>query len=329
MISIRRRQIVFSLLGAAAVTPLPTLAQEKKTWRIRFLVSGQPISGPNPHSIAFTTGLRELGYDEGGDYISDVHYANGSPQRLLDLAMEIARLPTDFIVAISTNSALAAQKATTSIPILFLGVSDPVLSGLAVSLAKPGKNLTGISNFAGDLTLKRLELLKDMVPKLNHLGYLRNPENPYPSAIENLRAAAGKLGIRFLEVNSKNPEDIEPAFLKMVKENVGAVVVSGDVYHVDQRKQIADVAIKYRIPSVFPFREGVQAGCLMSYGANQVEPYRRIAFFVDRIIKGAKPGDLPIERPTKFDLVINLKTAKAIGLNVPQSFLLRADEVIE
>ena len=283
-----------------------------------------------PYRDAFLRGLREHGYVSGKDFTLYERFAEGKNERLPSLAAELVDLKMDLIFAGTTPTVSAVQQATGTIPIVFVAVADPVRSGFAVSVARPGRNITGLSNFAGDLAPKRLELLKEMLPKLSRIGLLVNPDNTLSTGmVQPLQLVAKGIGLQLVAVNSRTSEDIAPAISSMARQRLDAVFVSGDAYHFAQRRQISDAAIKNRIASVFPYRECVEAGGLMSYGTDTLDPFRRAAGYVDKILKGAKPGDLPIEQPSKFELAINLKTAKTLGIMIPQSLLIRADQVIE
>ena len=278
----------------------------------------------------FQRGMQELGYTEGKQYASEERHAEGKNERLMELAAELVRLNVDVIIATATNAAIAAQKATATIPIVFVSVSDPIAARFADSLARPGRNMTGLTNFIVDLTPKRLELLKLEIPNLSRVALLVNPGNPnYGTLVPRMRSAADTIGMQVTVVDWNAVDDINTVFTKITREGAQAVVISGDTYHFDQRNQICDAAIKYKIASISPVREYTEAGGLMSYGTNVPALYRRAATYVVKILKGAKPADLPIEQPTDFELVVNLKTAKAIGITILPSVLLRADEVIQ
>jgi putative ABC transport system substrate-binding protein len=325
----RRRESI-AALGALAVAPLAALGQTRAgIFRIGG-INPTTSAQAQPYLVEFRRGLQELGHTEGKDFALEERYAEGRNERLYELAVDLVRSNVDLILASTTNAASAAQKATAAIPIVFVAVSDPVASGFALSLARPGRNMTGLSNFAGDLAPKRLELLKSVAPHLSSVAFLVNPGNPlYPGLLTRLRSAADQVGLKLLPVNSAALEDIDAAFATMKRERVPAVVIGGDVYHFQQRAQMADAAIKHRIASISPFREYAEAGGLMSYGTNVAAQFRRIAKYVDKILKGAKPGDLPIEQPAVFEFVINLKTAKSLDIRIPDSVLVRADRVIE
>ena len=311
-------------------TPLVAEAQQAaKVPRIGYL---SPLS-PSSDSIrieAFRQGLRDLGYVEGQNIAIEYRYAEGKFDRLPDLAAELVRLKVDVIVASSTPGTLAAKNATSTIPIVMTASADPVPTGLISSLARPGGNITGLSLLSGELCGKRLDLLKEVVPKLSRVAVLLDPANP--ASLLQLReteAAAKVLGVQLqpLEVRGPNP-DFEKAFQATTRGRAGALITPDDAVILFYRTRIVDFAAKNRLPAMYGFRELVDAGGLMSYTANRSHLFQRAATYVDKILKGAKPGDLPVEQPTKFELVINLKTAKALGLTIPPSVLRLADEVI-
>jgi len=319
--------VAVSILAA----PLATAAQPaEKVQRIGYLSAGSATSSPRAVE-AFRQGLRELGWVEGQNIVIEYRRAEGRFDRLPDLAAELVRLKVDVFVAGPTPVAVAAKKATGTIPIVMFGVGDPVGLGLIASLARPGGNLTGLSFSVGmDTFGKGLELLKEAVPKVRRVAILSNPANPaHALAISNVKAAAGSLGVQLQLLEAREPNQFDRAFAAMAKQRVDALLVVADGMFILYRARLADLAAKNRLPSMHGVTENVEAGGLMSYGPSTVAAMRRAAFFVDKILKGAKPADLPVEQPTKFELVINLKTAKALGLTIPQSLLLRADQVIE
>jgi putative ABC transport system substrate-binding protein len=275
--------------------------------------------------------MRVLGYVEGKNLLIEWRSAEGNNERLPGLAAELVNLKVDVIVTAGGPPATsAAQKATTIIPIVMGNMGDPVGSGFVKSLARPGGNITGLSNLGSDIGPKHLEMLLSMVPKLSSVAILVNPTNSgHATILENVRAAAQKNGVKVLSVEARTPQEIENAFSTITKERAGAVIVANDSVFIAQRRQTADLATKNRLPSVQLSREYPEAGGLMSYGPIIGDNYRRAATYVDKILKGAKPADLPVEQPTKFEMVINGKTAKALGLKIPQSLLISADKVIE
>ena len=255
----------------------------------------------------------------------------GNLGRLQELAEELIRLKVDILLAMDTNAARVAKKSTATIPVVFTTGGSPITNGLVASLARPGGNVTGVTTNSPELVGKRLELLKEAVPKVSRFAFLGDADSASTNAIFNeARGAAKVLGIEFLSVAVKGPNpDIEGAFRTMIKERLGAFVTEAPPLISFRREMILKLAAQYRIPAIYTDQEWVNAGGLMSYGANRVEPYRRVTVYVDKILKGAKPADLPVEQPTKFEFVINLKTAKALNLTIPQSVLFRADKVIK
>jgi putative ABC transport system substrate-binding protein len=329
---ITRRKLLIALGAGALVSPLPSLAQPAtKVWRVGFLASRHVdfVDSDNFYG-PFRQGMRELGYIEGKNLVIEWRSAEGNNERLPGLATELVNLKVDVIVAANTPATSAAQKATTTIPIVMGSISDPVGSGFVKSLSHPGGNITGLSNLSRELGPKQLEILLSMVPKLSRLAVLVNPDNSATiSTLKSVQAAAQKTGVKVLSVEARTPQEVENAFSTATKERAGAVIVVGDAFFNQQRRQIAELAAKHRLPSIFGVRESVEAGGLMSYGQNRADLYGRAATYVDKIFKGAKPGDLPVEQPTKFEMVINGKTAKALGLTIPQSLLISADKVLE
>ena len=283
-----------------------------------------------PWAEVFRQGLRGLGYVEGQNIALEERWAEGKYDRLPSLAAELVRLNVDIIVTASTPAAQAGQQATKSIPIVMTLVSDPVESGLVGSLARPGGNVTGLSLMHPELTWKRLELLKEVIPKLSRVAVLSNPANSIiPPLVRETEAAARSLRVQLQVVEVRSPTEFESAFAAMTKNRAGALVVLPDGIFQNERKRIAALAAKGRMPAMYPWKEAVDDGGLMSYGANVLDIFRRAAVYVDKILKGTKPADIPIERPMKFELVINLRTAKQIGLTIPQWTLMKADKVIQ
>ena len=279
---------------------------------------------------AFLDGMRDLGYVEGRNLVMEARFADGTAASLPSLAAGLAQSKVDAIVTTGTAAAKAAKQATATIPVVMGAASDPVSSGVVASLAKPGGNITGLSLNAVDVSAKHIELIKGLMPALSRVGVLINPAAGAHFAVQkNLQAAAQSVGIKVVVVNAATEDDIDRAFPVMKREGAQAVIVVIDGFLSFRRKQIAELANKNRLPSIFPYRQGVEVGGLMSYGQDTAGAHRRAAVYVDKILKGAKPGDLPVEEPTKFDLAVNMKTAKALGITVPQSILLRADHVIE
>ncbi len=316
--------IILALMAA------PVAAQGQppaKVLRIGYLTAR---SGGSHLDDAFRQGLRELGYVEGQSVVIEFRSAEGRLERLPDLAAELVRLKVDLIVAAGGPSVHAAKQATGTIPIVFPVHPDPVEAGLVASLARPGGNITGLSNLAPELGGKRLQLLKEVAPRISRVAILWNAATPsYLPIVRETEAAAQTLGVRLQVLEVRGPTEFEGAFGAATKGRAGALIVVEDPLTFTQRKRLVDFAAKRRLPAMYGFREFVDAGGLMAYGASLPDLYRRAATYVDKILKGAKPADLPVEQPTRFELVINLKTAKALGLTFPQSVLVRADQVIQ
>jgi putative ABC transport system substrate-binding protein len=296
--------------------------------RIGFLVGAVAEGEPGPE--AFRQGLREFGYVEGQNIAIEWRWARGDLTRLPDLAQELVQLKVDVIVANSVAPIRAAQKATRTIPIVMVYPADPVALGFVASLARPEGNITGLTQVSPELIGKRLQLLKEAVPNLSRVAVLLDPGHPgIRQRAKDAKAAAPALGLRLQFVEAQNSSELDTAFAAMTRENVNAVFYEGSTRHYAQRARIAQHAVKNRLPSMCGLREYVEAGCLMGYGARWTDLWRRAAYFVDKILRGAKPPELPVEGPTKFEFVINMRTAKALGLTIPPSLLLRADHVIE
>ncbi len=314
-----------------AVSLAPAAAQPlEKVPRVGFL---GPRTRSNDAGLvdAFLQGLRDLGWVEGKTIVIEYRWAEGRSDRLPDLAAELVRLKVDVIFAGNTATAVAAKNATGTIPIVMATAGDPVGLGLVTSLARPGGNVTGLSFSVGtDIVGKWLELLKETVPKVRRVAVLSNPANPsHALAIENVIVAARAVGVQLQLLEAGGPNQFDNAFAAMARERAGALLVVLDPFFGFHRARLTDLAAKNRLPAMYGSREYPEAGGLMSYGANFRHNFHRSATYVDKILKGAKPADLPIEQPAKFELVINLKTAKMLGLTVPPSLLLRADQVIE
>ena len=326
----RRREFI-ALVGGAVACPMGVCAQQQagKVPRIGYLGVTSPSDRP-PLLDTFRQGLRELGWIEGQNIVIDYRFAEGRLDRLPDLAAELVRLKVDVIVSLGTQGVTAAKSATKTIPIVMIGVRDPVGTGLIASLARPGGNITGVSGSAGlEIVTKQLELLKETVPKIRRVAILSNPANAYHQlAIKELNVAARSLGVQLQLLEARDPNEFDGAFAAMAKERVGALLVLSDVIFNDHRARLADLAAMNRLPTAYGIRESVEAGGLMSYGPSFLDFYRRSTAYVDKILKGDKPADLPVEQPTKFELAINLKAAKALGLSIPESLLRRADEVM-
>ena len=319
--------LAVSLLAA----PLAAHAQQAgKVPRIGFL-SATSASDRPPLLDAFRQRLRELGWVEGQNIVIDYRYAEGRFDRLPDLAAELVRLKVDLIVSAGTQGVTAAKNATKTIPIVMIGVRDPVGAGLIASLARPGGNITGVSGSAGlEIVAKQLELLKETVPKIRRVGILSNPDNAYHQlALKEVNVAARSLEVQLLLLEARGPNEFDGAFAAMAKERAGALLVLSDAIFNAHRTRLANLAATSRLPAAYGISESVEAGGLMSYGPSFIDFYRRSATYVDKILRGAKPADLSVEQPTEFELVINLKTAKALGLTLPPSLLQRADQIID
>jgi putative ABC transport system substrate-binding protein len=325
------------LIGLAVVlalglvlAPLAAEAQQaEKTPRIGILVGGS-ASSDSGRIEAFRQGLRELGYVEGKTIVLELRFADGNPERLNGLAATLVRLKVDVIVAAGPNATRSAKEATTTIPIVMAQVNDPVGARFAASLARPGGTITGLATMTPEIIGKQLELLRQVVPRLARVAVLENPTQPGREEMlrEMERAAASlRVQLQYLDVVSRT--DIETSLRTARKQRADAVLVLSSPVLFSQRKQIANLAIQNRLPTISPWPEFVDDGGLITYSANFKDLFRRAATFVDKILKGAKPGDLPVEQPTTFELLINLKTAKALGLTIPPSVLGRADQIIE
>ena len=326
-----RRGFINRVALGFIAAPLTTEAQQAgKVHRIGCLSSGTSPDAQQRFEV-LRQGLRELGWVDGQNIVIEYRIAEGRFDRLPDLAAELVRHKVDIIVAVPTPAAVAAKKATAAIPIVMIGVADPVGLGLIASLARPGGNVTGLSWSVGvELWVKQLELLKEILPKDRRVAILSNPANPFQAlAIEDLKVAARSLGLRLQLLETRSPDEFDGAFAAMAKEHAGAVLVISDTIFSAQRARIADLEAKNQLPSMHGLKSDAEAGALMAYGPNFPDQFRRAAIYVDKILKGANPADLPAEQPTTFELVINMKTAKALGLTIPQSLLLRADEMIQ
>ena len=322
-----RRDAILALIALGAA-PLDLLAQPQgKVRRIGFL----SVTGPENFAITvepFKSGMRKLGYVEGKTYLLDVRTTDGKPDRLSALAEELVRLRADLIVTTSTAGVQAVQKASSTIPIVVGTANDPVGSGLVKSLARPGGNVTGLSNLSVDISGKHVEFLRAAMPRLSRVAVLMtNPVNA--SVLKNIEASVAATGIRTFAVEANNPVEIDRAFGTMNRERAEALIVALGPLFLQRRDQIAGLAMKHRLASMTGTRAFVVAGCMMSYGPDLADNFRRAAAYVDKILKGAKPGDLPIEQPTTLELVINRKTAGALGIKISQELLLRTDEVLD
>jgi putative ABC transport system substrate-binding protein len=327
-----RRAFIRTLAGTLLAAPLAAEAQQAaKVARIGYLAAN--LAANRHMQEAFRQGLRDLGYVEGRNLVIESRDAEEKLERLPALAAELVALKVDVIVAAGTHQALAAKQATRALPIVFTAAFDPVTNGLITSLARPGGNVTGLSLLAPELVGKRLEQLTQAVPGVSRVAVLWEPgaygERTDKDLLKRAEVAARALGVRLQFVEARGPADFDRAFSEITTARVGALTVLSTPMFGSERRRLVDLAAKNRLPAVYPWREYVDAGGLMAYGPNLPDLFRRAATYVDKILKGAKPGDLPVEQPTKFELVINLKTAKALGLTIPPSLLQRADEVIQ
>ena len=324
-----KKIICLALSAVLLAFNFPAQAQQAgKIPRIEFLSGGSPSSDPT-RIQAFLQGLRELGWVEGQNVIIEYRYAEGKLDRLPDLAAKLVASRVDIIVAQAPAAVRAAKNASSTIPIVMAHGGDPVAQGFVASLARPGSNVTGLSNFSAELSGKRLELLKETFPKVSRVAVIWNPDAPGPVlAFKELEIGAKALKVQLQSLPVRGPNDFEGAF-QAARERAGSLVVIQDVVTVAYLKRIVDLAAKNRVPAIYMETEWAETGGLMSYGPNQPDLFRRAATYVDKILKGAKPADLPVEQPTKFEFVINLKTAKQIGVTIPANVLARADKVIK
>jgi putative ABC transport system substrate-binding protein len=326
-----RRRFLGSV-GAGLIAG-PRAVEAQQVGRIHRLVilGNVPLSDAQGARLwgALTQGLRDLGYEEGRNLVVDHRSTEGRSERLPGLLADLLGLKPDVIVVPNQTNALAAREATQTVPIVAVAF-DPLASGLAASFARPGGNVTGLSLMAPEIVGKHLELLKEITPRLARVAILSSPTNRSSVLlIDEAKRAARTLGLQLQDVQARHPEDIEGAFAAMTRQRAGALIVLGDAMFILQRRRIADLAARSRLPASYVLREHMDAGGLVFYGASMIDNFRRAALYVDKILKGVKPADLPVEQPNKFELVINLKTAKALGLTIPPSVLLRADHVIE
>jgi putative tryptophan/tyrosine transport system substrate-binding protein len=326
-----KRRDFIALLGGAAVTwPLEARAQQtRNVFRIGFF--GNSTAALEANLVEpFREGLRDLGYVEGQNILIEYRWAEGEYERFPALTAELIALKVDVIVTAGTPASLAVKKAATSIPLVMVAVGDPVATGLVASLGRPGGNITGLTSISSEMEGKRLELLREVVPTLSHIAVLWNAASPIQVIDEReTQAAAQVLGIKMLSLGVRTREDIEDALTTIVREQPGALLVLADRLFLHHRTHLMDFAAQHRLPGAHAYRELVEAGGLMSYGPSYADMQRRAATYVDKILKGAKPADLPVQAPTKFELVINHKAANALGIDVPPTLLARADEVIE
>ena len=325
----RRRDFIIFLTGAMAAWPLAARAQQKAMPVIGVLNTGSPGPSSAPFIAAFRQGLSEAGYVEGQNVAIEYRYAEGHYDRLPALAADLVGRKVDLIMASTPPSALAAKSATSTIPIVFRGGTDPVGDGLVASLARPGGNLTGVS-LADDVTAKRLQLLSELVPRVGVIALMVNPNNGVAErVIRDLQEAARTKGLQLHVLKAGSESEINSAFASLVQLHVDALVVAADPFLSSRREQLVALASRHAVPSSYAWREFAASGGLISYGPSLTSAFRLVGTYAGKVLKGAKPADLPVQQPTTFELVINLKTAEALGLTVPQSLLQRADEVIE
>jgi ABC-type uncharacterized transport system substrate-binding protein len=327
---ITRRRIVIALGASALAAPLRGFAQQQgRVWRIGFLLEGEQSSYV-PLIDAFKAGMRELGYTEGRDYAIEQRSAQNDLARIPALAAELLALKVDVIVPSGTSSAVAASKATREIPILIAIIGDPVGSGLAASLRRPGANVTGLTNLASELFTKRLDLLRQILPGMRRVAFLYNPDNTANVlGLRQFEFDCTKLGFKSIRVPVRKADEIAATFNTLQRDKAQGMIVTNASTNIAWRASIIEHAAKHRLPAVYGQNLFADSGGLLSYAANYPDLYRRAAAYADKLFKGAKPGDLPIEQPLKFETVINLKTAKALGIKIPDIVMLRADRVIE
>jgi putative ABC transport system substrate-binding protein len=325
----RRREFIAGLGGAAA-WPLAARAQQPAMPVVGFLSAQSADDEYKIITVPFLQSLKETGYVEGQNVAIEYRWAENQYDRLPALAADLVRRRVAVIVAVGTEAALAAKAATTTIPIVFSTGGDPVALGLVASLNRPGGNLTGSAILAGEVSPKRLQLLRELMPNAAVFGVLADPAYPRtPSIIADLEAAARTLGLQLVIVNARTDSDLEPVFANFSLQRVGAVLVGISSFYSRRTEQLAALAARHALPAIFPYREYVLAGGLMSYGSSLGYGYHRAGVYTGRILKGDKPADLPVEQATKIELVINLKTAKALGVTIPETLLAAADEVIQ
>jgi putative ABC transport system substrate-binding protein len=325
----KRRDFITLVGGAAAAWPLAARAQQRLMPLVAVLCTGT-AQALERYLASFREGMRRLGYVEGSNVRFEFRFAEGYLDRLPDLAIELVRLNPRVIVSTPLPAHLAARKATSTIPIVMATGADPVGFGLIASLSHPGGNVTGLANFAEMLASKQIDFLREMLPRLTRLGLLVNVTNQlHVPQLRETKIAAEASGILLVPVEVGSPDELDTAFAMLGREGVEALLVPPDTTFYSRRRQIADLAARTGLPAIYGYREHVDDGGLMSYGPDISDQYRRAAIYVDKILKGAQPAELPVEQPTKIELVINLRTAKALGLEVPPTLLARADEVIE
>jgi len=325
-----RRRFIGAVAAGLVTMPWVSRAQDTpRTWRIGFLEAGAPAA--NQHFLdAFKRGLREQGYVEGQNVVVVERWADGNVERFPVLLDELVQAKVDIIVVASTQGAIAAKAAVKTIPVIFVGVGDPVGNGIVASLGRPGGNLTGFSLAEEEgLVGKRIELFREAVPPIDRLALIWNPTAPGVARLKEARSSAAKFHVTLRPFEVRDAKELDGIFAKVAKERLTRLMVLADPLTVRNRVHIVELAAKTRLPAIYPFLEFAHVGGLMAYGPSIPELFRRAAGYVDKIVKGAKPADLPVEQPTKFDFVINLKTAKTLGLTIPRTVLARADEVIQ
>ena len=329
-VTIGRRELLAALGGAAAAWPLAARAQQAAMPVIGYLSPGSQEADVL-RLMHFRKGLRETGYIEGRDVGIEYRWADGPNERLPALAAELVRRRVSVIVAVGTPSALSAKGATATTPIIFLTAADPVLIGLVASLSRPDANMTGVASLAVELGPKQLEVAHELVPAATTIALLVNPTTPTiaETLTRELRTAARTFGLQLHVLHASTKRDLDTAFAALERLRAGALLISTDNFFNDQSQQLVGLAVRHAVPTIYPFHEYAQAGGLMSYGQSYAAPYRQVGIYAGRILKGERPADLPVQQTTKIELIINLKTAKTLGLTVPPTLLARADEVIE
>jgi putative tryptophan/tyrosine transport system substrate-binding protein len=324
-----RRTFIGAVAAGIIAAPLASFAQQSlKVHRVGWLTTGSPSDGRD-FIDELKKSLSDLGYSEGKNIVFDFRYSEGRPERLAGLAAELVALNPDVIISGATPGTRAAKQVTETTPIIMIGVSDPVGAGFVASLARPGRNITGVVNLGLDMAAKPLELLHTVVPKATRIAVLV-PDNPaIPAIVKAIQEAARSLRLTVLPTTVRTPDEIESAFASMVKEKAEALIVIADTVTMVNRKRIAELAAEAKLPAIYQYLPQVEAGGLFSYGPNPRDLEKLVASYIDKILKGAKPGDLPVQQPTEFELVVNMKTAKALGITFPPEILLRADKVIQ